>query len=185
MTTRMVTPAVGLAVSLNEAKDTLRLDVDELDASIARWVRGITMSAEHETGRAFISQGWRVTLDAFPDAIRLDKSPVVSVESVRFYDADDVLQTLDPADYYVDMVTEPGYVIPAAGRAWPATSARANAVMVDFTCGYGESHDEVPDAAQIYILARLAEQFDPATGQLRDSPRSDFVTRLLDGVKVY
>jgi uncharacterized phiE125 gp8 family phage protein len=175
-----------MAVTLADAKDTLKIDQDDtaLDSQLAIWVAGITAEAEHSTGRAFVNRPMRVTLDAFPDAIRLS-SPTYSIESIKFVDINGQDQTLSPDDYYTDKVTEPGYVVPASGKAWPATFARINAVTVDYTAGYGPDATTVPPTARVYILARLAEQWDPLVKEFKDTVKSNFLSRLLDDLKVY
>ncbi|HEY0062994.1 MAG TPA: hypothetical protein VGC21_12800 [Telluria sp.] len=187
MTTRRITGPVELAVSLVLAKDTLRIAQSNtaLDAAITLCLQSITQECEHQIGRALINQQWRVSVDWFTDSIRLDHPPIVSVQSVKFYDENGEIQTLDPADYYVDSVTEPGYVIPAGGRSWPATQDRVHAVAVDYTAGYGPTEASVPACAKQYILYRLAEQFDPATGEFAKTSRSEYADRLLDPLKVY
>jgi uncharacterized phiE125 gp8 family phage protein len=186
MTTQRISAPVALAVSLAEAKQTLRIDDDDasMDGQIAVWIAGITAEAEHQTGRAFVNRSMRVTLDAFPDAIKLS-APTFSVEAVRFQDADGVTRTLDPADYYADRVTVPGYVVPARGKAWPVTDAQVNAVSVDYTAGYGPAAADVPEEARLYILGRLSELFDPAAREFKETQASSFLCRLLDSLKVY
>lgn len=186
MTVRQVSPPAVLAISLAAAKDQLRIEQGDtaFDAQLTIWITGIVAEAEHQTGRVFVNRPMRVTLDRFEDAIRL-AAPTFSVESVRFLDPDGVQQTLDPADYYADLVTEPGYVIPARGRAWPTSGAGINTVTVDFTGGYGLNSTATPAAAQLYILARLAELWDPVTKEFKETVRSNFVGRLLDSLKVY
>ena len=93
-------------------------------------------------------------------------------------------QTLDPRDYYADKVTRPGYVVPAAGKAWPATTG-LNAVTVDFTAGYGADAASTPDCARLYILARLAEQWEPSTKKFEQTSQSVYIARLLDPIRVY
>lgn len=187
MTTKSTTQPAALAVSLAAVKETLRIMPADtsLDLTISLWCRGVIEDAEHELGRSLVTQGWRLTLDEFPDALRLDYPPLISVQSVTYYDANDVLQTLDPADYLVDNVTEPGYVVPGRGKAWPDTSDRVNAVMVDYTAGYGVSDASVPACVQLYILAKLVEQFDPATKEFKETAQSVYVARLLDRCRVY
>ncbi len=187
MTTRSTTPAAAQAVTLEAAKQTLRIDESDtaLDLAITGLIAAITEEAEHKTNRSFVTQGWRLSLDSFPDALRLDHPPIVAVTSVRFYDVNNVLQTLDPADYLVDSVSEPGYVMPAPGRAWPATFDRAHAVIVDYTAGYGSTPATVPACVQQYILARLAEQFDSTGREYKETAQSRFVDGLLDRVRVY
>jgi uncharacterized phiE125 gp8 family phage protein len=186
MTTREVSPPAVLAVTVAEAKDQLRIDQDvtAFDGQLATWIAGITREAEHATGRKFVNRPMRVTLDRFEPSIRLS-APTFSVESVKFVDGEGQPQTLDPADYFVDLVTEPGYVMPVIGKAWPATLARANVVTVDYTAGYGAVATGMPDAARTFILARLSELWDPAAKEFKETVRSAFTTRLLDSLKVY
>ncbi|NHZ81833.1 hypothetical protein F2P44_21505 [Massilia sp. CCM 8695] len=185
MTSRQITAPAELAVSLEDAKLHLRETTNDLDASITRWLKGITRECEHQIGRALISQAWRLALPAFEDALRLERAPLIAVQSVSYYDADNALQLMAPEAYYVDAVTEPGYVVPAAGAAWPATYARRNAVVVEYTCGYGLTAASVPENIQLYILARLCEQFDPATREFKATSQSIYVDRLLDACRVY
>jgi uncharacterized phiE125 gp8 family phage protein len=185
MTTRLIVPPAVLAVSMDAAQRAARVDVDAegkspLDDDIAREVRAYTAAAEHMTGRAFINQTWRVTLDAFPGAIRLPKSPLASVEHVKFYDVDGILQTLDPQDYQIDSESEPGYIVPAPGKAWPQTASRINAVEVQCVCGYGPTEATTPDAVKSYVLARAQQYFSPVP----NAKESNF-DRLLDQLWVY
>ncbi|ATQ77899.1 hypothetical protein CR152_27890 [Massilia violaceinigra] len=185
MTSRQTTPPAQLAVSLEAAKLQLRETTADLDASITLSLKGITRECEHQIGRALISQGWQLALPAFEDALRLERAPLIAVQSVSYYDVNNVLQVLAPEAYYVDAVTEPGYIVPAAGATWPETYARRNAVVVEYTCGYGLTAASVPENVQLYILARLSEQFDPATREFKATSQSMYVDRLLDACRVY
>lgn len=180
MTTKLVTPPAGLPVPLAAAIAKAKADGAGLDAEIELDVRGVAGEVEHELGRALIEQTWRVTLDRFPEAIKLAMPPVIAVDYVKFYDADGVLQTLDPQDYFVDSVSEPAYVMPAPGRSWPATAVRANAVEVQYRCGYGPDHTAVPAQIQSYILGRIEAKYLPAA-----SKNAEFLGGLLDRFKVY
>jgi uncharacterized phiE125 gp8 family phage protein len=185
MTSRLIVPPAALAVSMDAARRAARVDVgadgtSALDADIAQAVRTYTREAEHLTGRAFVTQTWRVTLDAFPDAIRLPKPPLASVVHIKFYDAAGVQQQLDPQDYLLDAESAPGYVVPAPNRSWPSTAARINAVEVQYMCGYGPDDAAVPDEAKGYILAWVQQKFAPSP-----NARPENFESLLDGLKVY
>lgn len=186
MTTREISPPATLAVTLAEAKGQLRIDQDEtaFDAQLTIWIAGITKEAEHQTRRMFVNRSMRVTLDRFEPAIRLSV-PTFSVESVKFIDADSIERTLKPVDYYVDKVTEPGFVMPAVGKAWPVPAARPNAVTVDYTAGSGPDATATPAAAKLYILARLTELWDPVVKEFKETARSNFTARLLDSLRSY
>jgi uncharacterized phiE125 gp8 family phage protein len=178
MAERLITPPSALAVSLDAARRVARVSGTSLDAELTDKIQGFTEDAEHATARAFVQQTWAVFLDAFPDAIKLPKSPLISVDHVKFYDADGVLQTLDPQDYLVDDKSEPGWVVPAPGLAWPATATRINAVEVQFVCGYGQSDQSVPASIKQYILGMLENEYYP-------NANAQFLGRLLDREKVY
>lgn len=178
MTTKLIVPPAALAVSMELARASARVDGTDLDLELQQAIRAHTETAEHLTGRAFINQTWRVTLDAFPDSIRLDMAPIVQVDYVKFYDTNGVLQTLDPQDYMLDKASEPGYIVPAPGRAWPVTAAHINAVEVQYVAGYGPDEATVPAAIKDYILARVGEQF-------LDKQPSEHVVRNLDRYRIY
>lgn len=94
--------------------------------------------AEHLTGRALVTQQWRLTLDRFPAGeIELPLPPLVSIETITYRDTAGVEQTLDPAAYAVYTSALFGRVAPAYGTAWPATRDVRDAVAIDFTAGYG------------------------------------------------
>ena len=180
MTARLITPPAALAVSLDAARAAARLDGGQADAELRLIIGTYTEEAEHETQRAFIAQTWRVTLDSFPRAIRLPYAPLQSVVHVKFIDAGGQLQTLDPLDYLVDTASEPGYIVPAPGRAWPATAARIGAVEVQYVAGYGADDASVPESIQGYILGRVAEHFGQTGGT-----NTGYLPRLLDRHRVY
>lgn len=180
MTAALVTPPAALAVSLAAARVAARQDGPDADADLQQAVRTYTDEAEHETGRAFIEQTWRVTLNEFPLAIRLPNPPLISIVHVKFYDTAGQLQTLDPQDYMVDNVSEPGEVIPAPGKSWPATAVRKNAVEVQYTVGYGADDTTVPDGVKGFILRRIGAHY----GQISESLAAS-APRLLDRYRVF
>lgn len=181
------TAPLTMAISLAAAKDSLRIEQLDtaLDAHITRWIKGITLEAEHQISRSLVAQGWRLTLDAFPSAIRLDRPPILAVASISYYDSTNVLRVLSQSDYTVDLASTPGYVVPAPGKAWPGTFDRINAVSIEYTAGYGVDDSTVPVNVQMYILARLAEQFDPTGREFKDTPQSRYADSLLDRSRNY
>jgi uncharacterized phiE125 gp8 family phage protein len=183
--TRLITPPTALAVSMVEARIAARVDLDDdgtspLDGEITRAIRTYTTEAEGETCRAIMAQTWVLTLDAFPPSIQLRYPPLMQVDHIKFYDVDGVQQTLHPEDFEVDAESEPAWIVPAPGRAWPETAKRIKAVEVQFQCGYGADPALVPDAISGFILARVSEQFKTGAHAV-----NEYVTRLLWPQKVY
>jgi uncharacterized phiE125 gp8 family phage protein len=138
MIPRVITPPTFEQITLAEAREHCDLydDTEETDL-LTRLIKGSRQYLERYTGRRLATQTLQLTLDEFPTAIKLTGSPIQSVESVKYDDADGAEQTLDPADYYLDNESEPGWLTPNVGKAWPATYARANAVRVQYIAGYG------------------------------------------------
>lgn len=189
MNPEVITPAAGMIVSLEAAKLSLKEDSDDKDSLVTAWILGIEAYVEHYTGRAFVPRGMRLSLDAFPvnergssGVIFLDHPPTSSVESINYLDADGATQVLDPQDYVVDLKSEPACIVIGAGKAWPTTLDRIHAVWVDFTAGYGNG---MPRGVELFALAKLSEQFDPAIRMEKDTVQSSFIDRLLDHLKVY
>src|ERR1051325_11329554 len=91
-------------VSLDEAKGQVRVELDfhSDDALILGLIAAARRLAEVFCGRAFLTQTWDLTLDAFPsgwgprwpatlggrDAIRLPRPPLQSVSYVKYVDTD-------------------------------------------------------------------------------------------------
>ena len=180
MTVRVIVEPVNMAVSLADARNAARVNGTDLDSELETHVRALTAEAEHYTGRAIVNRTYRVTLDAFPDAIELPSTPLVSVTSVKYIDEAGAEQTLDPADYIVDDKSEPGYIVPGVDLAWPATQVRVNAVNVVAVCGYGPDDTTTPAPFKAFILARLKEIYAPP-----GTPESPFLMRGLDSLRVY
>lgn len=184
MTQRLITPPTVLAVTLDQAKLNMRIDGTDMDALITLWVEGITAALEHEIGQYLMPQTWQVTLDAFPSAIALPH-PAISITSVKYQDADGVEQTLAPETYKLIRSAYQTALVPVSGAAWPVTLSDTGAVVVTVLCGHGATAADTPANVRLYILAKLVEQFDPATRMERDTVQSDFVGRLLDACRTY
>jgi uncharacterized phiE125 gp8 family phage protein len=149
---QLITDAAEKPMSLAEAKLHLRIDGTDEDANVTSLISRATNYAEQQTGRALVSQQWRLILDGFPSgSIKLPLPPLASVESITYTDTDGATQTLSAADYLVNPFGLIGEVSLAYGKSWPETRAQAMAVQVVFTCGYADAAS-VPQAIKAAIL---------------------------------
>ena len=156
---RIAAPA-SEPLTLAEAKLHCRVDGTDEDALITALIVAAREQAEHETGRALITQTWELVHDSFPDAFVLRKSPIQSVTSLKYLDAaTGAEQTLDPADYLLDKDNEPGYLVPAYGKAWPATWPVPNAVRCLYVCGYVDAA-AVPQAIKQWMLLAIGTMYE-------------------------
>jgi uncharacterized phiE125 gp8 family phage protein len=138
MALKLITPPESYPVSLERAKQHIRVVGDDENDLIEVFLAAATSYVEEFTGRALIDQTWELTVDEFPDEeIRLPKAPLIEVVSVKYDDADGNEQTMPSADYTVDLVSEPGWVF--TDGDWPSTFDGINAVRVRYRVGYLDS----------------------------------------------
>lgn len=100
------------------------------------------------TGRVSITSGWLLSAPTWASLVgcgrtlSVNRTPLVSVESISYYaSGEDVLTVMDAADYRVITTREPG-IIQITG-SMPALEDRPDAIQIAFTAGY-EFCDDVP-----------------------------------------
>lgn len=150
-------------VSLEDAKEHLRVEGEDEDALIAMKLAAARSELEETIRRAIITQTWRLKLDAFPDGagdILLPRPPLQSVTSITYVDADGATQTLATSVYEAQADEEPARVTLKYGQNWPAVRDQPNAVTVTFEAGYGDSPEDVPAPLRAWLLLRMAELYE-------------------------
>lgn len=160
---RTVAPAT-MPVSLAEAKAHLRVDHDDQDDLISAQIRAATAWLDGWSGilgRALITQTWRQEFGRFADHLPLPLAPVTAIDSVSYFDAGNVQQTLDTGVYDLFADARGAYVTRRSGQSWPATFRRADAVSIIFTAGYGAAAD-VPEPIRQALLLIVQRLFDGA-----------------------
>ena len=140
MTHKVITAVTVEPVTLNEARLQCKVDSDNTthDALLTALTTAAREYAEHYTGRALAPQTLELALDGFPDGdeIQLPMMPVASITSVKYYDSDGTLQTMDAADYVLHAYGSDHKIALAYGESWPSTRAIANAVQIRYVTGY-------------------------------------------------
>lgn len=162
---RQVTPPASEPLSLSDAKAQLRVDTTDDDTFISSLITVARQYCEKYTGRATMQATFKQVLDHFPLmpnsmyspgnpsvpvpvvsntwpinpamwAIELMRSPAISISSLKYYDVDGTLQTMDPTTYTLDTVSEPPRVTTIDGTYWPNTKWMPASVEITFTAGY-------------------------------------------------
>lgn len=161
-------------VTRADAKTHCRVDADlTADDSLFDLLIGAARRyAEAYCGRSFISQQWRLTLDAFPGpslmgipygvpyslpghAVLLERGPVISVDGIVYTATDGSTATLASAAYAVDKSGPLGRITPVFGQIWPVTLPQIGAVRITYTAGYGPTAADVPEGIRQWILMRV------------------------------
>ena len=176
MALKRITPPDGYPVTLAEVK--LHVHAEDFTDDDVTLLRLISEETDHLDGwwgilnKALKPQTWELTLDEFPETIQIPLGPVISVTSIKYDDVDGNEQTIGPANYVVDTVVRPGWVVPVAGFEWPELLDRINAVRVLFEAGYPDEPDTssgaesgavvstVPPSIKAAIILRVAARYE-------------------------
>lgn len=147
---------------LAEVRDYLRVDSVDQDALLDSLVRSTRACAETYTGRAFITQSWRMFIDVWPSSgtLCLPKPPLVSVEDVSLLALDDTAVSVAPSTYTIDTSATLGKITLKA-PASPLMPGKTRAgIRIDFTAGYGDSWNNVPEPLRLGMLHHIAHLYE-------------------------
>lgn len=136
-------PAQDDVLTVANAKLHMRVDFPDDDELIESYIATAISNIDGRDGwlgRALAPQRWELRLAGFNNGrtIHIPLPPLIEVESVKYYDTDDVLQTVPADDYEVNGIGGfgRGRVLLKHGRQWPAVGTRAENVLVRFRAGY-------------------------------------------------
>lgn len=154
-----------LGVSLQEAKDHLRVSGSGQDDLITLLIQAATEQVERDTARAVLTATWRQSLDKFPEGgepFDLYQRPVTAVTSVTYVDVDGNTQTLDSSLWSHSTARNKVYY-EGSDCQWPQTKeTKSDTVFVNFTAGVTDSGC-VPRLIKQAILLEVGRAFfDPA-----------------------
>lgn len=134
-------------VSLADMKDSLRIAHDADDYLLTEYISAARDWLEVETEQIWVSKAYLWVRSTAPvgDIICPPVWPLQAVTEITYYDADNVLQTVDDTTYEVDILSRPGRIRLLSGVAWPVVyDDRLDAFSVAFTAGYSLTGEPVP-----------------------------------------
>jgi len=150
----LVTAPTDLPVSIVEAKAWCRVDHDDDDDLLEALIAAATGHLDGWSGclgRAIMTQTWRQDFGGFSRVLRLPMFPVSSVESVKYFDADNAEQTLQSANYTL-MTDERGCFLEIdRDLSWPSTYCRRDAVSVTYLAGEGSAPAAIATAIKMLV----------------------------------
>lgn len=178
-----VTAPESYPVSLADIKSHLRIDASTEDDLLTVYLQAATGWLETETQRAYVQQTWKYQLDAFSDRIYLPLPPLVSVTHVKYYDSENVQQTLSSSNYHVVTGAKAqGYVEKMSTVSWPTTYDRPDAVEIQYACGYSTIPPQAVHAIKLLVGGYYEEREAQGYTQAKDNPALDrLVSQLRSG----
>lgn len=163
MALKLVTAPASEPLSLQEAKDHLRVWDDADDAYVKTLIPAARVWCETVLHRSLVTTSWRQTFSGLPacGVIELSRPPLIEVTAFQYIDADGVQQDMDESLYTVDSDSEPGRIVRGYGQSWPIvrTSGVAAPVTVEFNAGYGDAGG-VPDAIKAAMKLAIGHWYE-------------------------
>lgn len=161
-------------LTLAEAKQYLKIYHDDDDSEILQLLAEAYGKAEARTGRQLRTASAVLTLDRFPpngQPIVLPRPPLVSVESVNYFNAANESQSL--TGFQLGSALVPGIIaLPTTSTRWPDTKERIDAVTVTYSCGGVE-----PEQVRSAVRLMLDLDYNAIEGQ-----RADQINRRIDAL---
>lgn len=164
---KQLTTPDDMGITLQQAKDFLRVEYSEDDALIESMVKGATRVAQSFINQQISECQYVMALDEFEKEIKL-LSPVKTIDSVKYYDADNVLQTVNPSNYYLVDIGLPNKLCFTTGFSIPALYDRPDAVQITFTSGMNNIADDI----KAFIRIRVATLYQSREEYISNSSQN-------------
>ena len=178
-TLTVITEPADEPITLDEAKEALRIDIDDEDTRIWNIIRAARMFAEDYLSLKIMSQTVELSFDQWPATeFSLDVWPIIAVDTVKYEDTASPIATqtlVENTDYYADITKIEGRLRTITG--WPSVAVKPNAVKIRMTVGYADQ-DSVPDQLKEGIKAYCAYIYDS------DECMKDIAERLLWSARI-
>jgi uncharacterized phiE125 gp8 family phage protein len=169
-TVTVVTAPTQEPVSLQEAKNHLRVDGNQDDALIQLCIASARIFFEKSCEISIASSELQLSLDSFPETIYLPHGPINSIIDVEYTDSNSEDQTLD--DWIEDIYSSPARITPVLNGVFPETAEIINSVWVTYTTGWTPS--AVPKLLKTGILFYVGHLYENregvTTGSLNEAP---------------
>ena len=149
MILRLVQPPAKEPVSLEEAKNHLRVDLSDDDTLIHSLIVSARQMAENYARRAFITQTWELTFFQSKQFVGLPREPIQEVLSV-----DSKGQSLS---------------YEAEGSRIRFFSPVSGPVRIRYVAGYGDEPEDVPEAIRQAILQMVGHLYENRESQTMPS----------------
>jgi len=152
-------PDTDDVLTIADAKSHMRVDFSDDDDLIQSYIGAAIQNIDGRDGwlgRALVAQSWELRLPEFcGSAIPIPLPPLIALESIKYYDADNVLQTLSTDVYEVTGIGGFGKarVLLKDRQRWPQTARRAEPITISFEAGYVAGDPPLPNVPAPILTA--------------------------------
>lgn len=138
----IVTPASTDVMTVAQFKTKWGITGTADDTRINEAIATATDYVQRRIGQQLIQATLKQTYDRFPvdGVFRLDRRPISSVSSLKYYDVDGTLQTIASTNYFVDTDSRPARLILKSSYSIPEVQdERPSAVLLEYVAGYSST----------------------------------------------
>ncbi|UNK78123.1 hypothetical protein MNQ96_11050 [Sphingopyxis granuli] len=154
-------PPQDRAVTLEEARQQLRLDAHDEDMLLAVHLDAAQAELERLADLRLCPQTLAMVLDAWPDEITVPVRPV-TIAAITFTATGGATVTLPEAAYVARARHGFVHIRSAAGTSWP-TLAPDGQITITLSAGFAEGHPDLA-IARAAILVKTASLFENREG---------------------
>ena len=163
------TPPAIEPLGVQEIKTYLRLD-DVMDTVEDDYLSAIITAAreycEAFQNRAYITQTWQMSFDDWQSrVIELPRGTLQTVDHVTYKNSAGIVTTLSETQQYVVSTRGVlGRVTPPYAQPWPSfVPFPLDAVVIEFTCGYGDTAETVPQKVKQAMKLLISHWYENRT----------------------
>ncbi len=162
MTSYLLAPPLAEPVTLAEAREFLRVDDNIEDGFISTLISAARLHVESVTGRALISQTWRLVADDWPAdrIILLPRSPLVSIDSITAFDAGGNPVSLALAQFQPQANMAPARIFLPEKISGSPDLREFNGIEVDYVAGFGSAPSDIPNDLRHALLSLVGYWFE-------------------------
>jgi uncharacterized phiE125 gp8 family phage protein len=180
----LTTPPALEPVTLDEARQFLKIDGTAEDDLVSALVVAARLIVEAQSGRMLIQQRWRLVLDAWPASgvLRLPLAPLIAVASARVFNAAGVPSVLAAGLVAPDPGHDPPQLTIAPQVPQPGRIAAGIEIEIDV--GFGAARADVPAPLRQAVL-HLAARWHENRSDLAMGPQPELPAAVMALIRPY
>lgn len=149
---KLITPSTLEPVTLSEAKTALKITGNDEDTLIRIYLDAAVRRVENFRQSPIMTSEWELYLKTWPTNVSLQKHPVTAINSVKYYDDNNTLQTVGTSNYRLQNFRVPCRLEFDADFDQPSVYDREYPIVVNFQAGYLAASGVEPVIKHVILL---------------------------------
>lgn len=152
----IITDSINTSVTLEDAKNFLRIDSANDDELLTRLIKSATKKCESYIGKSLITKTYKISFEnCILSKVKLPYGPIQSISSVVSKDSLGNIEVIAPENYSLNTAT----------NTITFNSAIVNYIIeIIYTSGYGDLETDIPEDIKQGLLFHIARLYDDRSG---------------------